>query len=113
MTQRLVYFIKPVGMDGPVKIGCSGNPRKRLSSLMSWSPFRLEIAATFPGEYDLEENLHQCFSDLHSHGEWFRPDPRLTETIKKLQAGMQIFAAVDLSAKLGRIHNKAKKGRAA
>jgi hypothetical protein len=36
--QSYVYFIKPVGLPGPIKIGFSVNTRERLLSLGAWSP---------------------------------------------------------------------------
>lgn len=49
-----VYFVKPVGQDGPVKIGFSETPIDRLSTLMTWSPIPLEIAIAIPGDRELE-----------------------------------------------------------
>lgn len=39
MRNTHVYFIKPIGMDGPIKIGCSDKPARRLITLAAWSPF--------------------------------------------------------------------------
>jgi hypothetical protein len=61
--KRYVYFIKPVGMDGPIKIGCSNIPEHRLVSLSMWSPFPLEIIGKTPGNLKDEGFLHRCFSD--------------------------------------------------
>jgi hypothetical protein len=98
-----VYFIKPIGMDGPIKIGCSVDPEIRLSNLMVWSPFPLEIVATIPGGYSLERNVHECFADAHSHKEWFRAIPRLQTFINGLQAGKEIGEILDLNARIGSI----------
>lgn len=81
-----VYFIKPVGMDGPIKIGCSGVPAQRLIDLASWSPFPLEIIGKTPGTMKDEGFLHRCFSEYHSHHEWFYFTPALGETIRKILA---------------------------
>lgn len=51
---RRVYFIKPVGLAGPIKIGCSYSPEKRRSALDCWSPFALEIIAQIDGGANLE-----------------------------------------------------------
>lgn len=96
-----VYFVKPIGMDGPVKIGFSYAPTQRLETLMSWSPFRLEIVATVPGDLALERNIHECFLDLLSHREWFNAHPRLTAVMEKLRAGAAIEEALDLSQRVG------------
>lgn len=106
MTARFVYFLRPVGMDGPIKIGCSERPESRLATLMSWSPFRLEIITTVDGDFDLEQNIHQCFADLSTHGEWFRPEPRLTEAIRKIASGVPVAEAIDLTDVRGKLSRK-------
>lgn len=94
---RMVYFMRPVGMEGPVKIGCSWLPAERLEQLAVWSPFPLEVVAAVPGNFALELNIHQCLADLHSHHEWFRADPKISAIIAKLQAGVAIGDAMDLT----------------
>jgi hypothetical protein len=85
---QLVYFIKPVGLDGPIKIGCSSVPAGRLEQIAVWSPLPLEVIGSIPGGYKEESFLHQCFADLHFHREWFHSAPRLRATIAAmLQAG--------------------------
>jgi hypothetical protein len=86
MTRR-VYFIKPVGMDGPVKIGCSSSPIRRRDALATWSPFALEIIAQIEGGFKLEQRFHAKFRDQHERHEWFSWSPELAETIASVQAG--------------------------
>lgn len=81
-----IYFIKPVGMDGPIKIGCSATTDQRLCDLAMWSPFPLEVMGKTPGTLKDEGFLHRCFSEYHSHHEWFYFTPALGETIKKILA---------------------------
>lgn len=81
MKKSLVYFMKPVGMDGPIKIGCSGAVEDRLLSLAIWSPFPLEIIGTVQGTMADEHFLHDCFSGQHSHHEWFLSSPHLRDII--------------------------------
>lgn len=81
-----IYFIKPVGLDGPIKIGCSGIPEDRLVSLAAWSPFPLEVIGKTPGTLKDEGFLHRCFSEYHSHHEWFYFTPALGEIITKILA---------------------------
>lgn len=109
MTTQFIYFIRPVGMDGPIKIGCSALPENRQLQLMAWSPFPLEIVATIPGSFELERNIHQCFADLHSHGEWFRPGARLTAAISAISAGQPVGVAIDLTDRRGSIGAKRTK----
>jgi hypothetical protein len=82
-----VYFLRPVGAQGPVKIGCSSVPLDRLRNQMNWSPLPLELAASLPGGLQLEWAFHAKFLHLHTHSEWFREDPELTATIEAIKAG--------------------------
>ncbi len=86
-TGEHVYFIRPVGMDGPVKIGCSISPRGRKSDLSQWSPFPLEIAAQIPGDFRLERRFHAMFNDDHKTREWFDWSPELGAVIEAVAAG--------------------------
>lgn len=80
----LVYFIKPVGLDGPIKIGHSWCPANRLIDLGAWSPWPLELIGYVASPSEDERFLHRCFADCHSHREWFHSTPRLRETITQI-----------------------------
>lgn len=86
-TPTHVYFIKPITMDGPIKIGCSQAPETRLSSLETWSPFALEIIGQIAGDYQLERRFHARFFHLHERREWFRASPEIYETVAAINAG--------------------------
>lgn len=103
MSPGTVYFARPIGMDGPIKIGCSNHPLGRVIGLSEWSPFPLEVVATCPGGYALERNLHDCFAAWWSHKEWFRANPRLLAGIAALAAGAPVEQAFDLTDKSGDI----------
>ncbi len=97
MKPDLVYFIKPIGLPGPIKIGCSCVPQDRLMTLAIWSPFPLELLATTPGSYTLEHRLHRRFAKDHTHGEWFREGPDLLAGIAALKSGSGVEDAFDFS----------------
>lgn len=103
MTDRYVYFIRPIGMDGPIKIGCSEVPVMRLHSLSEWSPFALEVVVTVPGDFALERRLHNRFYEYRSHREWFHPGPDLLACIERLKAGVSVERATDLNAPTGQM----------
>lgn len=107
---KFVYFIKPIGMAGPIKIGCAVNPVNRLCGLITWSPFPLEILVTIPGDYTLERNIHHCLADTHSHREWFHPSEKLSGLIAALKAGTPIEEAIDLTKRIGSIRTRAPWG---
>lgn len=83
---RTVYFARPAGFDGPIKIGCSIEPAARVLNLAIWSPFPLELIGSVPGSYQDETFLHKCFADSHSHHEWFRSSPALRDAIATILA---------------------------
>ena len=81
-----VYFIGPTDWRvGRVKIGVTmSNPRSRLASFQTGSPYELEIYAFFPGDYNMERTLHEAFAPLRIHGEWFRTDGRLLALVANM-----------------------------
>lgn len=91
-----VYFIRPIGMDGPVKIGCARVPPERLLQLTVWSPFPLEIAASTPGGIPVERRLHTHFAATHSHKEWFFASDELDDLIRRLSAGEALASIIDM-----------------
>lgn len=97
-----VYFVRPIGMDGPIKIGCSKDPETRLKVLSAWSPFPLELIGSVLGEFNDENRLHRRFSELHTRKEWFMSSPLLRQTIERILEGVPIKEACkDLPVKSG------------
>lgn len=84
---RRVYFIKPVGLAGPIKIGCSNTPGSRLSALDTWSPFALEIIGEIEGGFDIERRFHALFVKHHERREWFTASKQIMAVIKSINAG--------------------------
>lgn len=103
---RYIYFMKPIGMEGPIKIGCSDAPLRRLEQLSVWSPWPLEILATSAGGFSMERNLHECFFDAHFHREWFNAVPSLVDGILAVAGGASLEAAFDLTARRGSLRSK-------
>lgn len=99
----LVYFIKPVGLDGPIKIGHSWCPANRLIDLGAWSPWPLELVGHVSSPSEDERFLHRCFADCHSHREWFHSTVRLRETIARILVAGTIDAVRDELKPLGSI----------
>lgn len=91
---KRVYFMKPIGMEGPIKIGCTTQVGRRIENIISWSPFPLEIIHEEFGGHDLERKLHVHFSDLRFHHEWFHAGARLLEAISRLKAGETVVDIV-------------------
>ncbi|QPF81635.1 GIY-YIG nuclease family protein [Bradyrhizobium genosp. L] len=99
MRTGWIYFIKPRGQAGPIKIGFSKSLGERFGSISTASPLLLEIIGSTPGSLEDERFLHRCFAEQHSHGEWFYPSAALHAAIENiLQKGIQ-FARETLTEK--------------
>jgi hypothetical protein len=85
MSRKRVYFMKPVGMDGPIKVGCSKMPESRLKSVSLWSPFPLELITSAPGDHCHENALHHLLRAHQSNGEWFHANETLAAIIQIVQ----------------------------
>lgn len=74
-SESFVYVIA-AGPDGPVKVGFSGDPERRLRQLQTGHPERLRIyhRQTFdPVRAPLMEKLiHRLMAPSRCQGEWFR-----------------------------------------
>jgi hypothetical protein len=97
-----VYFIRPVGQEGPVKVGCSGVPENRLLALATWSPYPLEIVARYPGTLETERRFHALFADSYSHREWFHATPLISAVIHQINEGSFDPARLPVAQTLGR-----------
>jgi len=71
----MVYFIKA---ENKIKIGYAEDPSKRIPSIQTSSPFRLEVLLIIDGDYSVEKKLHSKFQEFRVSGEWFD----FTEEIK-------------------------------
>jgi hypothetical protein len=78
-----VYFIQQ-GDNGPIKIGYSADPQRRLQSLSTASPYPLRLLGVLDGDMTLEQTLHHRFADHQLEGEWFAPVPELLAFIAEL-----------------------------
>lgn len=91
-----IYFLRPIGVIGPIKIGFARVTEKRLSYYMSLSPFPLEKIAECEGSIHEERAVHNHFADCLSHAEWFHPIPRLLAAVAAIKAGAPLSEAIDL-----------------
>lgn len=65
-----IYVIQE-GEDGPIKLGCSKHPRKRMQELQVGNPNRLHLILQRKGDRLDEKRLHHMLSVHHLSGEWF------------------------------------------
>jgi hypothetical protein len=87
-TDRWVYFIRPCGLRGPVKIGFSRNPRARLDQIQKHSPLDLELAAQIEVRSRVEGRFHALFVSTYLRDEWFGPSADIDRVITAINAGV-------------------------
>lgn len=78
-----VYFIGQ-DADGPIKIGVSEDPAKRLYELQVACAETLTLLGLVHGDETVEKTLHGAFAPDHIRGEWFRRSATLLEFIRVL-----------------------------
>jgi len=82
-TQQHIYFIQS-GLDGPIKIGISNNPKKRMRELQHSCPFELRMVGIIKnGGKEWEDKLHRKFAHSRMKGEWYKPTQTLLQCIQQ------------------------------
>jgi len=68
---KVVYLIEHP--EGPIKIGVSNDPERRLKDINSMSPYESEVVGVINAEepFEAESNLHDKFDTEQLSGEWF------------------------------------------
>lgn len=80
--EAFIYFVQGVN-GGPIKIGTSRDPARRLSTMNTGSPEPLELLVKCRALPGMENRLHRIFAAGRLHGEWFDADtPGLAEFIE-------------------------------
>lgn len=88
-----IYLIKSLN-EGVYKIGVSKNPNKRLKEVQTGNPSPVEILHLYETEnaYKVEKSLHNRYSHLNTHGEWFElsinEELSFMETCSKIEEGI-------------------------
>lgn len=82
-TSVRVYFIQAIE-GGPIKIGMSQNPERRLADLQVGSPVRLRIIGVAVGGQQREAALHRRLAKHRVHGEWFADAPEVMAAIAEV-----------------------------
>jgi len=87
IVDQQVYFARPIGMKGPVKIGLSTDPDKRVRDISRYSPFELEIIARINGDALIERRFHAAFEESHIRYEWFEWSDKLSYFVALINDG--------------------------
>jgi hypothetical protein len=78
-----IYFIQSK-LNGLIKIGVTGNFKKRLKQLEMAQGCDLVPLCIIKGSMKLEQEFHKLFNDYREKGEWFNPNKKLLLFIDKL-----------------------------
>ncbi len=97
MTDRYIYFIKPINADGPIKVGSAYSPEDRLKRLQSKSDDTLELVGYVPGIFPDETYILQQLFQHRSHGEWFFPTPEVTAAMQQVLAAGRVDRNIPLA----------------
>lgn len=76
------YFVRRADA---IKIGHSGIPKQRISTLQVSFPEAIEVLAIVPNARVSEAAAHAKFAHLRLSGEWFRAEPELLDFIKSIK----------------------------
>lgn len=77
-----VYFIRPKGEAGPIKIGKSCSPLERLKKLQIGNPNELELWGAVDADLYPEWWWHQELEPWCVRGEWFSASPQVLSYIE-------------------------------
>lgn len=83
-----IYAIR-AGHTGPVKIGITNSPAKRLATLQQANSDTLRGLACWRDFPFVEKQLHAEFQHARIRGEWFRPIPELLDLVVRLGGGFE------------------------
>lgn len=97
MSDRYVYFIKPVHASGPIKIGIANVPSDRLKWLQARASEKLEIVGYVPGIQPDETYLHQQLFHHKSHGEWFHATPEVLAAVSQVLTAGRVERNIKLA----------------
>jgi hypothetical protein len=67
-----IYVVQR-GIGGPIKVGFSRTPTRRISELQRQSPEPLVLREIYLGDRRCEASIHQELAPYRMNGEWFQP----------------------------------------
>lgn len=92
MSVRFIYFMRRADGVGPIRIGHTANPDRRLWEANAFSPYPLAIIGLCAVEerfnrrdaFLAEQRLHARHAAARIHRDWFEPTAELLRDIEAL-----------------------------
>lgn len=81
----MIYFVR-VNSNGPIKIGYTKDPERRLMNLQGASPYPLTMVGLRKGTLSDEKCLHDILQEhriIDGGKEWYNPVKEVLNEIKK------------------------------
>lgn len=89
----MIYAI--TAEKGPIKIGFSLTPTKRLRALQTASPYRLAILACIHGDEEDEDMAHRYLANARLLGEHFRRIKKVRDFVEGMTIGLTVRRIID------------------
>ena len=90
MDKQTYLYVIAALEQGPVKIGYSYDPDKRVRQLQTGAPHRLSLfykqAVAVKQAKRIEGQIHRTLGYIRSHGEWFNMS--VTDAISEVKFGL-------------------------
>lgn len=86
IEHRFLYFAERPDV-GHIKIGFSSDVDARLATLSSQTKCKLVLRASCMAPFGAEKAVHLMFRQYRLYGEWFTPNPFLSEVINAVNDG--------------------------
>lgn len=82
-TRDVVYFLYDE-TSNRMKIGTTGNLRRRMCGIQATSPSKLKLYFTIPGSVEREREIHAQVAAYRVHHEWFACEPGFNRVVNAL-----------------------------
>ena len=76
MESKEDVYLMQSGDTNFYKIGFSNDVRERMKAIQANNPEEINLVATCPGGYNVEQEIHKCFNSKRNVGEWFEFSPQ-------------------------------------
>lgn len=84
VSQSVATYVVQAGTVGPIKIGQSVHPVRRIRDLQACCPFQLNFLVALSAKIHPEKEIHAGLDEARIHGEWFTWCREVEQTVRAL-----------------------------